>query len=238
MDAFCRRFSPLPVVSVGRAFVGIPSVLVDNYQGMRDAVGHLIEHHGYRRIAFLRGPKGAQEEVLRFRAYRDTLTSHGLPLAAELVSGHTNWARRDGPIAIAEFLDARGLRPRIDFDAIVSVGDDMACGAVETLQARGILVPEDVAVIGFNDDEEGRAILPALTTVRQPVEMMAQAAVAALMDLLANRPTAELVTLPLELMVRRSCGCLSPGVLQATARDVAPPHRLRCRVRMKRWSPK
>ena len=67
----------------------------------------------------------------------------------------------------------------------------MACGALETLQARGILVPEDVAVVGFNDDDEGRAILPALTTVRQPVEKMAQAAVATLMALLAanQRPS-------------------------------------------------
>ena len=217
-EAFCRRFSPLPVVTVGRAFAGIPSVLVDNYQGMRDAVCHLIEYHGYRRIAFLRGPEGAQEEELRFRAYRDALTDHGLPLAAERVSGHTKWDRSDGPVAIADFLDARGLRPKIDFDAIISVGDDMACGALETLQTRGILVPEDVAVVGFNDDDEGRAILPALTTVRQPVEKMAQTAVSTLMALLSAQPAAELVTLPLELVVRRSCGCLSPGVIQAAVR--------------------
>ena len=63
----------------------------------------------------------------------------------------------------------------------------MACGALETLQARGVLVPEDVAVVGFNDDDEGRAILPALTTVRQPVEKMAQAAVSALLALLDGR---------------------------------------------------
>ena len=108
-EAFCRRFSPLPVVSVGRAFAGIPSVLVDNYQGMRDAVCHLIEHHGYGRIAFLRGPEGAQEEELRFRAYRDALTAHGLPLAAELISGHTNWERSDGPVADRGF--PRHARP-------------------------------------------------------------------------------------------------------------------------------
>ena len=98
----------------------------------------------------------------------------------------------------------------------------MACGAVEMLQARGVLVPEDVAVVGFNDDDEGRAILPALTTVRQPVEKMAHAAVSALLALLAERPVAELVTLPLELVVRRSCGCLSPAVLQAAVRRTEP----------------
>jgi signal transduction histidine kinase/AraC-like DNA-binding protein len=81
-------------------------------------------------------------------------------------------------------------------------------------------------VIGFNYDVEGRAILPALTTVRQPVETMAHTAVSALIDLMFGRPAAALVTLPLELVVRRSCGCLSPRVLQAAARaDVAPDDR-------------
>jgi len=141
---------------------------VDNYQGMRAAVTHLIEHHGYRRIAFLRGPEGAREADLRLRAYSDVLADHEIAFEARLVTGPTYWQRSDGVVAVREFLDHRGLRAGVDFQAIVSVGDDMACGVLETLQARGIRVPDDVAVIGFNDDDEGRAILPALTTVRQP----------------------------------------------------------------------
>ena len=191
MEAFCRRFTQIPVVSVGHAFDSIPSILVDNYQGMREAISHLIAHHGYRRIAFLRGPEGAREAELRFRAYCDALAGYGIPLVPQLISGPTNWDRSDGPVAVQEFLDTRGLAPGVDFQAIVSVGDDMACGVLETLQVRSIRVPDTVAVVGFNDDDEGRAILPALTTVRQPVESMARAAVAALMALLgaAPRPT-------------------------------------------------
>jgi len=220
-EAFCRRFAALSVVSVGRAFPGIPSVLVDNYQGMRDALTHLIRDHHYRRIAFLRGPEGAREEELRFRAYCDILAEHGIPFRAELVSGRTNWVRSDGLVAVQDFLDVRGLRPGADFEAIVSVGDDMACGALETLRDRGIRVPDDVAVVGFNDDDEGRAIVPALTTVRQPVGDMSRAAMAALMALLDGGTPLETVTLPLELIVRRSCGCLSPGVIQAAAPSTA-----------------
>jgi signal transduction histidine kinase/AraC-like DNA-binding protein/ABC-type sugar transport system substrate-binding protein len=217
IEAFCRRFTEIPVVSVGRAFDGIPSILVDNYEGMRAAVTHLIERHGYRRVAFLRGPEGAREADLRFRAYCDALADHDIPFEANLVAGPTNWERSDGPVAIRELLDLRGLRAGIDMQAIVSVGDDMACGVLETLQARGIRVPEDVAVIGFNDDDEGRAILPALTTVRQPVERMGRTAVTTLMALLSGRIVPGVVTLPLELVVRRSCGCLSPSVIEAAA---------------------
>lgn len=218
MGVFCRRFTDIPTVSVGRALNGIPSILVDNYQGMRAAVAHLIEHHGYRRVAFLRGPEGAREAELRFQAYCDTLADHGIPFTTKLVAGPTNWERSDGPIAVQEFLDVRGLRAGVDFQAIVSVGDDMACGVMETLRARGIRVPDEVAVVGFNDDDEGRAILPALTTVRQPVDSMAHVAVETLMALLGGRAVPEVVTLPLELVVRRSCGCLSSGVIEAAVR--------------------
>jgi DNA-binding LacI/PurR family transcriptional regulator len=113
IEAFCRRFTEIPVLSVGRAFEGIPSILVDNYQGMRAAVAHLIEHHGYRRVAFLRGPEGAREADLRFQAYCDVLAEHNLPFAEDLVGGPTNWERCDGPVAVQEFLDHRGLRAGI-----------------------------------------------------------------------------------------------------------------------------
>jgi len=131
MQAFCERFRPLPLVSIGRALAGFPSVLVDNYQGMREAVRHLIEAHGYRRIAFLRGPVGNHEEVLRYRGYADVLHEYGIPLDPLLISTHTNWERSDGTAMVRLLVDERGLRPGRDFQALVSVGDDMACGAME-----------------------------------------------------------------------------------------------------------
>ena len=172
-------------------------MLVDNYQGMRDAVCHLIEYHGYRRIAFLqraRGRAGGGAALPGLPGYADRprpppWQPNAFPVTP---SGIAATAR----FRIADFLDARGLRPKIDFDAIISVGDDMACGALETLQTRGILVPEDVAVVGFNDDDEGRAILPALTTVRQPVEKMAQTAVSTLMALLSTSQRPSSSSLP------------------------------------------
>ncbi len=223
MEAFCRRFAPIPVVTVGRAFRDIPGVLVDNYQGMRLAAKHLIREHGLRGLAFLRGPEGAEEEVLRYRAYCDVLAENAIPFDPTLVSSYTQWTRADGPVVIEELLDHRGLQPGVDFQGLLSVGDDMACGAIEALRTRGYRIPDDVAVVGFNNDDEGRAILPALTTVSQPVVEMGRTAVRTLLDLMAGRPVAAVVNLPLELIVRRSCGCLSPAVVQAAARiDVTP----------------
>ncbi|MCS7061042.1 MAG: substrate-binding domain-containing protein [Anaerolineae bacterium] len=215
MQAFCERFRPLPLVSIGRVLKGFPSVVVDNYQGMCQAVMHLIEAHGYRRIAFLRGPTGNYEEVLRYQAYVDTLQEHGIPLDPQLISTHTTWERADGAAMIHLLLDERGLQPGRDFQALVSVGDDMACGAMEALLARGVRVPDDVAVVGFNDDLEGRAMLPSLTTVRQPVSRIAACATELLLALLRGEPPAEQTVLPLKLVIRQSCGCVLPATLGA-----------------------
>ncbi len=228
MVEICERYRPIPLVSVGQALPGIPSIIVDNYQGVRDLVVHLIETHGYRRIAFLHAPEGNREGALRFQGYTDALTIHGIPLDPCLASSYTNWDRKDGVAAIHLFIEERGLRPGIDFQAIVSVNDDMACGAVEALQARGIRVPDDVAVTGFNDDEEGRAMIPALTTVRQPIEMMGEQSVGHLRALLRQEPVPKQLALPLEIVVRRSCGCMSHSITKAAGRltrdtcDAAP----------------
>lgn len=222
MQAFCERFRPLPLVSIGRVLSGFPSVVVDNYQGMREAVTHLIQAHGYRQIAFLRGPAGNYEEVLRHQAYVDALRAHGIPLDPRLISAHTTWERADGAAMIHLLLDERGLRPGCDFRALVSVGDDMACGAIEALLARGVRVPDDVAVIGFNDDLEGRAMLPSLTTVRQPVSRIAACATEMLLALLRGEPAPEQTVLPLKLVIRQSCGCVSP-TLSPAADDTAAP---------------
>ncbi len=220
MQAFCNRFRPLPVVSIGRLITGIPSVLVDNYQGMQEAVRHLIEVHGYRRIAFLRGPVGNYEEVLRYQAYVDTLSAYGIPVLPDLISVHTSWERSDGTEMIRLLVDVRGLQPGRDFQALVSVGDDMACGAMEALIARGVRVPEDVAVVGFNDDQEGRAIVPSLTTVRQPVARVGACATETLLALIRGEKTSEQIVLPLSTVIRQSCGCLSPAVLGAVSQPL------------------
>lgn len=90
--AFCRRYHPLSVINIGLPIEGIPSIFLDNYQGMRQVMTHLIEEHGYRRIAFLRGPEhhmGARE---RYRAYVETLAAYGIPFEPKLVSEPvTNW---------------------------------------------------------------------------------------------------------------------------------------------------
>lgn len=210
IQAFYQRYRPLPLVSVGLPLPGIPSVLVGNYQGMRDAVEHLIVVHGFRRIAFIRGPVGNMEEEERYRAYCDALVDHGITLDENLVV-FGDWYYASGAAAIGVLLDER----RVRLEAVVTSDDPMAYAALDALQARGIQVPGAVAMVGFDDMAESRFTMPPLTTVRQSREKVGWRAVEMVLAMLAGERVPQRVIVPTELIVRQSCGCQSPEVVRA-----------------------
>jgi signal transduction histidine kinase/DNA-binding LacI/PurR family transcriptional regulator len=214
LQDFCARYRPLPMVSIALALEGIPSVLVDNASGLRDAVSHLIEVHGYRRIAFIRGPEGHEEADVRYRAYAEALAEHGFALNPDLVASG-DFLSSSGAAAMRLLLDERKLRPGLDFEAVVAASDAMALGALEVLQAQGTQAPYDVAMVGFDDVPEAGVSTPSLTTVRQPIHEQGKRAVEVLLALLAGEDVPERVTLPTEMVVRQSCGCHSRSVSHA-----------------------
>jgi DNA-binding LacI/PurR family transcriptional regulator/signal transduction histidine kinase len=199
---FYERFRPLPMVSIAMALDGIPSVMVDNRAGMRSAVTHLIQRHGLRRIAFLRGPETNAEAEERFQTFRDVLEEHHLPFDPNLVVTG-NFLGGAGAEAVRVLWDERKLRP----EGLVSANDEMALGAIDALRERGIRVPDDVSVIGFDNLDEAMYASPPLTTVRQPLDEQGRKAAEMLLELLNGRKVQERVTLPTELVVRQSCGC-------------------------------
>ena len=79
LSAYCTRFAPLPVCALSVALPGLPSVLVDNVGGMRQLLEHIVDVHGKRRVAFVRGPVGNEEAERRYRVYRDVLERRGIP---------------------------------------------------------------------------------------------------------------------------------------------------------------
>ncbi|HEY4158462.1 MAG TPA: SpoIIE family protein phosphatase [Polyangiaceae bacterium] len=195
----------LPICTVAVGVPGYPLVQADNAAGMRSAIAHLISTHGRRKIAFLRGTIENQEAETRFRAYRETLEDFGI----EFEPARVILANFDGALgraATAELLD-RGVA----FDALVGANDQSALGGMSLLRDRGVHVPDDVSVIGFDDSEEARGASPTLATVSQPYWEIAEYAVAAVLDQLSGKPVAERMLLPSQFVRRRSCGCLSEG---------------------------
>jgi signal transduction histidine kinase/DNA-binding LacI/PurR family transcriptional regulator/AraC-like DNA-binding protein/DNA-binding response OmpR family regulator len=219
---FHRRYLPLPVVSITLPMTGMPSVSIDSYQGMRDVIAHLVEHHGYHRLAFVRGPEGHYYAHERYRAYTDALEFYGIPLNPDLVTNPGDFLPATGMEGIRLLLDQRRLHPQRDFEAVVTVSDLPALGALQELQKRGIPVPETLALVGFNDVAEGRFVTPPLTSVRLPFYEQGRRAVELLLALLAGEQVPEHIVLPAELRVRRSCGCLLPSVAQAATAPLVP----------------
>ena len=207
LSAYCERYRPLPMCSIAVPSPGIPSVLVDNATGMRDLLVHLVAAHGCRRVAFIRGPEANDEAERRYQVYRDVLGERGLAVDPELVVVG-DFQRAAGARAIDVLLDER----RAPFDAVVAASDSMALGAIDALRARGLRVPEDVAVVGFDDIEAARFATPPLTTVRQPLHEQGRRAVELLLAVIRGEPVPEQVTLHTELVTRRSCRCAWRGV--------------------------
>jgi PAS domain S-box-containing protein len=222
MVEFCARYRPLPMVTVEDMVAGIPNVFIDNHRAMRESMVHLIETHGYRRIAFLdlhtnmRGHAGHQ---MRYQAYVDTLAEYGLPLDPRLIIP----SEIVGVAPVRQLLDERGLRPGVDFEAVVGSNDEAALWLLRGLQAEGIRVPEDVALVGYDDIAPSRVAIPPLTTVRPLWYQLGRQAIETLLALLDGKPMAGRVVVPSELVVRQSCGCEPTAVVQAA---VGPVKRL------------
>jgi DNA-binding LacI/PurR family transcriptional regulator/signal transduction histidine kinase len=203
-EAFTRSFGGKPQICLNQENSQIPSVLIDNISGIRESVEHLVRFHGRKRIAFLRGPENNIEAVQRFAAYRQALESVGLPFDPSL-SFPGDFDAASGRI-LAEAL-ARSVIPR--FDALIAANDKMAIGFQLGAEMCGIRVPEDVALTGFDDDEEAVYLNRPLTTVRQPFALMCRTAGEMLISLMDGAPTVDDVLLPARFVIRESCGCPS-----------------------------
>ncbi len=203
-------FGPVPVVNIGLSTEDvITTILVDNHEGMRAAVRHLIENHGRRRLAFIKGPVNNPDSEERFRAYVEELQIHGLTVDPDLLFQPYDWSPPGGREGVRVLLDER----KVQFDALVAANDNMALAALAELQLRGLHVPYDVAVSGFDDAIESSTSTPPLTTVRQPLQKMGQLALEALVANHQGKSVPPRLFLPTTLLLRRSCGCMSEAVV-------------------------
>lgn len=204
------RFDKVPVCCMGVPIEGYLSVRVDNVAGIRDVVGHLIEVHGKRNIGFVRGPQHSEEAEVRLSAYRDALAQHGItPDPRWIAEGDYN--RPSGVQAVRTILDQRRVRVQA-LDALVCANDYMALGALDELGRRGINVPEQIALSGFDDVPSASESRPTLTTVRQPSTELGREGLKQLVLLTTGARLGGERVLPVELKLRRSCGCSSLDV--------------------------
>lgn len=206
VSSLCADFPKDRVCSVGIALRESSTVLIDNRRGMQSALEHLIRDHGHRRIAFIRGPSANIEAEERYWAYKDVLDAHSIPIDQNLVL-QGDFHRSSGAMAIRTLLGERQIDLQ-DLDAIVAADDVMLLGALEELKHLNVHVPDDVALLGFDDIEESKYANPPLSSVSQPFEEQGREAVRAVLDAIGGNPTTEPVIVATTDHFRRSCGCI------------------------------
>jgi LacI family transcriptional regulator, galactose operon repressor len=188
-------------------------VMADNRSGSAALVSHLIEVHGRRRLYHVDGPPSAPDAKERRLAFTELVAAN--PQCQLVGSSQGSFTVRSGEEAGAQLLAACGKQLP---DAVVCANDLMAIGVLRAFARAGVRVPEQVAVVGFDDLFPASLCVPPLTTVHQPMRLLGERACTRLLDRIARpslSPKVEL--LPTELVLRSSCGC-PPGT--ATRRPV------------------
>ncbi len=191
----------LPVVSIGRCVEpGVSYVDADNVEGGRMATEHLLRL-GRRRVATIAGPQTRAPGIDRLEGYRSALHAWGINLRSEwIVEG--DFTEAGGYIAMRRLLPAHP-------DAVFVASDLMAVGALKAIREAGLRVPDDIAIVGYDDVELAQFTDPPLTTIRQPIYELGRIAVQLLLRQMEEGVRdPQRVILPTELVIRSSCGAL------------------------------
>jgi DNA-binding LacI/PurR family transcriptional regulator len=192
----------MPLVCVDRRIAGVDvdTVVVDNARGAYDAVAHLIGL-GHRRIGFLEGIPGISTSRERLQGYRAALGDHGIEAGRELT--RSGDSRRESGRRLGEDLLGQPDRPH----ALLVGNGMMTLGVLEAIRGLGLRIPEDIAVVGYDDMPWAPVLTPPLTVVRQPGYELGSRAMELLLGRIADpgRSTTAISLQP-ELVVRGSCG--------------------------------
>ncbi|WP_078556271.1 EAL domain-containing protein [Bacillus alkalicellulosilyticus] len=176
-------------------------IRTDNLNGTYAAVTHLIKEHNHKQIAFT-GWLENQDVYSRFLGYKKALEENNIPLNPSLVFSVKDNIKKYGRKSAQKI-----MKKGIEFTAIIGGCDATAIGLMEQFQQGGIRIPEDIAVVGFDDLPHARTCNPPLTTVHAPLEEIANAAVVKVLEQLEEDVPFTNVYVSPNLAIRKSCGC-------------------------------
>lgn len=176
----------------------LPSVQVNNVQAAREACEHLI-NLGHKQIVTVTGPADSSTALDRLEGYRQSLIAHGIePKDEWIIKG--NFEFESGYSAVESFPEV--IKGKT---AVFAQNDMMAIGIIKRLQEKGLRVPEDVAVIGFDNIQLASFVTPMLSTVAVPVYDLGKTAMRVLSEMLSGNEVSRITTLPTKLLLRQSC---------------------------------
>ncbi|MCU1412974.1 MAG: LacI family DNA-binding transcriptional regulator [Microbacteriaceae bacterium] len=195
------------VAAESSGWPGLTTVSVDQYLGARMATRHLIEL-GHREIRHLTGPAHSLDAQQRMRGWQAEMDEAGLKTSAPVAG---DWRPDSGYLAGLQLAEHR------DFTAVFAANDQMAIGLLHAFSEKGIRVPQDVSIVGFDDIPESAHLLPPLTTVRQDFDELGRHIMAKLIAAIEGNEVAQPALTEPTLVVRQSSRFLSPSLSNRSA---------------------
>lgn len=203
IDYIRERNLPLILVDYEKREKGVSTVLIDNFAGAKQAVTHFFEG-GHKKIGFIGGDLEHPSIAERYAGFRHTINALNIPLSENMISiSEPETQLVNGYRAAKKIFQNKSDSP----SAVFVANDAMAVGCIRYLKENGIRIPEDVAIIGFDNVEMGFLSEPRLTTINVHREEIGNIAVQRIVEMIKGK--SDLVTktiTPVELVVRESCG--------------------------------
>ena len=204
-EQFKNMFKNTPFVSVGNSFFDYHSIQVNAEKPLWDLMDHLIVYHKYRKFLFIGGPVDGEDNIIREKIFREAIEKFRQvypELRGTVVNG--DFLETSGRIIARDYMIQHSDDPP---DVIVAANDYMAFGARNMLMTREDPRWSKCPVTGFDDVSQSGLEIPALTTIRQPLEKLGKLAVRTLWDLIQGRDVPLTIKVDAELIIRGSCGC-------------------------------
>lgn len=197
-----------PIVVIEKESDLFPSIYIDGYSAIFNIITHLIEVHGCRDIAFVSGKKEHKHSKERLQAYRDAMAKAGLPVSEKRISYGDYWYQ-SGEVYVDQLFSQGETLP----DAVACANDQMAIGLCKALTARGINIPEDIAVVGFDSTYEGQTSPCTVTSALTPAKDFGEYAFDFLMKRMKGE-TPDNFPLQPQMVLGESCGCHNENMPQ------------------------
>jgi len=191
----------VPVITVDKLIEGYPCVQPKHYEGIQALISHLIEDHGLTDIAFLTGKSWHPYSKERLQAFRDCMEQHGLEVGENRVFYGDFWYT-SGENLGDKLVKMNGVLPQ----AVACANDQMAVGLAKSLTEHGLRIPEDIAVVGYDSNDEGRYAPKPLTSVTLPARALGAHTAKSICALIEGREMPEFDE-PVEMYYGESCGC-------------------------------
>lgn len=199
---YIEERSNCPVVGVRRKVDEYYNVLIEDSKVLEEIIRHFIEVHGFTKLNFLAGPQDHPDSQKRLSCYKRVLAEYDIPIEEERIFYGDFWKEK-GKDAVAYWMSSNLSKPEV----IICASDYMAITVAEELKRRGISVPSDVAISGFDDLIDSSEYIPSITTAKMPIEEMGMEAVSKINRIHEGHKEEQITYMDTKTIYRESCGC-------------------------------